>query len=103
MNVIVGIIDEKMKIFLKTSKFKTQALVIDKMCNIKYLTDPINLYIPFGKINKVGIVDKTLVHVEELVITANVKKILYGNAENKEFLEKISKLYDINLIYLNIE
>ena len=47
------------------------------MCNVKYLTDPISLYIPFDKINKVGLVENTFVHVEEFVITANIKRIYF--------------------------
>lgn len=103
MNIIVGVIDDRMKYFLKTSKFQNQSLVIDKMCNVKYLTDPIRLYIPFGKINKVGLVENTFVHVEELVISANVKKIFYGNLENKEQLERISRIYKIDIEQINIK
>ncbi len=103
MNIIVGVIDDRMKYFLKTSKFQNQSLVIDKMCNVKYLTDPIRLYIPFGKINKVGLVENTFVHVEELVISANVKKIFYGNLENKEQLERISRIYNVVIEQINIK
>ena len=103
MNIIVGVIDDRMKYFLKTSKFQNQTLVIDKMCNVKYLTDPIRLYIPFGKINKVGLVENTFVHVEELVISTNVKKIFYGNLENKEQLERISRIYKIDIEQINIK
>ena len=98
MNVIVGILDNKMRMFIKGTKFNKQTLLIDKMCNIKYLTDPINLYIPFGKINSVGLVEKTMVHVEELLISSNVKRIYYGNSDNKNFLEKMCNLYDVEII-----
>ena len=90
MNVIVGKLDGKMRKFLIDQKFSSGALVIDKMCNVKYLTDPINLYIPFDRINKIGLVEDTFVHVEELIISANVKRIFYGNIINENILKKIS-------------
>ena len=103
MNVIVGKLDNKMRKFLIDQKFSSGALVIDKMCNVKYLTDPISLYIPFDKINKVGLVENTFVHIEEFVITANIKRIYYGNQLNESVLMRISQIYNIELQYINIK
>lgn len=101
MNVIVGNIDDKMKKFIIKSKFDASTIIINKMCNVKYITEPINLFIPFDKINNVGIINNTLVHLEELLISANVKKIFYGVIDDKEKYEKLSLIYNIDVIYIN--
>ena len=103
MNVIVGVVDDKMRAYLKQSKFDKKTIVIDKMCNVKYLTEPIHLYIPFGKINKIGLVENTFVHVEELVISANVIHIYYGNILNEEKLKRISNLFEVPVTCIDIK
>ena len=101
MNLIIGNINQEMKTFIRNHNFKANTLVINKMCNVKYLTDAITLYIPFGIINRFGLVSDTMVHVEELLISLNVKKIYYGDVRNKEILNKLSNMYCVEIELLN--
>ena len=103
LNVIVGNVDEKMKKFIIKNKFSSPSIIINKMCNVKYLTEPINLFIPFGRINKAGLIENTLVHVEELLISANVKKIFYGVLEDLDKYERFSDLYEVNIEYQEVK
>ena len=101
MNLIIGNINQEMKTFIRNHNFTTNTLVINKMCNVKYLTDAITLYIPFGIINRFGLVSDTMVHVEELLISLNVKKIYYGDVRNQEILNKLSNMYCVEIELLN--
>lgn len=87
--------------FLRTQNFTEKTLVINKICNVKYLTEPVVIYIPFGVINKYGIVNNTMVHLEELLITLNVLKIYYGDERNIEYLNKLKDIYGVDFIKIN--
>ena len=100
MNIIVGNVDEKMKKFLVKNKFDSPTIIINKMCNVKYLTEPIKLFIPYDKINKVGLINNTLVHLEELLISTNVKEIYYGVLEDEDKYLKLANMYDVKIKYL---
>ena len=101
MNLIVGNVTEEMKKFIKKQKFTTDTLIINKMCNVKYITEPIILYIPFGLINRFGLLNDTMVHIEELFITLNIKKVYYGDIKNKTHLLKLSKMYSVEIELLD--
>lgn len=102
MNVIIGKVDDKMKKFIRNQKLVTYTIVIDKMCNVKYITDPINVFIPFNRITKIGLVEGTLVHLPELAISTNIIKIYYSNLNNKEYLDKFAKQYNLKIEYLDL-
>lgn len=87
--------------FLRKQNFTEKTLVINKICNVKYLTEPVVIYIPFGVINKYGIVNNTMVHLEELLITLNVLKIYYGDERNIEYLNKLKDIYGVDFIKIN--
>lgn len=89
-----------MKKFIVKNKFQSPTIIINKMCNIKYITEPVTLFIPFDKINKVGLISNTLVHLEELLISTNVKTIYYGVFEDKEKYQKLANLYNVKIEYL---
>lgn len=101
MNIIIGNMDARLKEFIKQQNFTSQTLVINKMCNVKYITEPINLYIPYGIVNKYGLVNNTMVHLEELLISANVIKIFYGDEANKEYMEKINRMFFVKIEKIN--
>lgn len=103
MNIVLGNMNENIKSFLKKEKIKSPTLVINKMCNVKYITDPIRIYIPFGKINNAGLLENTMVHIEELIITTNVIKIYYGDKRNDEFFKRIKDIYKVDVERLNIK
>ena len=81
--------------------FTEKTLVINKICNVKYLTEPVVIYIPFGVIKKYGIVSNTMVHLEELLITLNVLKVYYGDERNIEYLYKLKDIYGVDFIKIN--
>lgn len=87
--------------FLRKQNFTVKTLVINKICNVKYLTEPVVIYIPFGVINKYGIVNNTMVHLEELLITLNVLKVYYGDERNIEYLNKLKDIYGVDFIKIN--
>lgn len=99
MNLVIGIPNKETIEFVRKMNFKDKTIIINKICNIKFLTENVDLYIPFKKINRVGLVDGTMVHLEELIITLNVKKIYYSNSE--EYIQKMSKRYNVEIEKLN--
>ena len=103
MKLIIGIMDNRMKNFIKTNNFGSKIMLINKMCNIKTIKDEVDVIIPFGFINEYGLVSNTSVHIYELIMTLNVNKILYGNITNKTILEKISKEYNISIEYISLK
>lgn len=101
MNLVIGNVDYQMTKFLRKQNFTEKTLVINKICNVKYLTEPVVIYIPFGVINKYGIVNNTMVHLEELLITLNVLKVYYGDERNIEYLNKLKDIYGVDFIKIN--
>lgn len=101
LNIIIGNVDSSMQEFIKKEKFASRTLVINKMCNVKYITEPVVIYVPFGVINKYGLVENTMVHFEELLISLNVVKVFYGNKKNIELMNKFETLFNVKTQILN--
>ena len=102
MNIVIGNLNDDIKRFLRKEKIKSPTLVINKMCNVKYITNPIYVYIPYGRINKAGLLENTMVHIEELIITTNVIKIYYGDKRNDEFFKRIKDIYKVDVERINV-
>ena len=103
MKLIIGIMDNRMKNFIKINNFDSKIMLINKMCNIKTIKDEVDVIIPFGFINEYGLISNTTVHIYELVMTLKVNKILYGNISNTLILEKISNEYNIPVEYFSLK
>ncbi len=103
MKLIIGIMDDRMKNFIKVNNFDSKIIVINKMCNIKTIKDEVDVIIPFGFVNEYGIISNTSVHIYELIMTLKVNKILYGNISNKIILDKISNDYSIPVDYISLK
>ena len=103
MKLIIGIMDNRMKNFIKVNNFDSKIIVINKMCNIKTIKDEVDVIIPFGFVNEYGIISNTSVHIYELIMTLKVNKILYGNISNKIILDKISNDYSIPVDYISLK
>lgn len=101
MTIVIGNLDNNMRMFLKKYIINDQIILANKICNIKYIKTPVNIVIPFSKIISSGLLSGTMVHFEELLITLDVKKIYYGNYNNKELMDKFSKSYNIETEYLD--
>ena len=103
MKLIIGMMDNRMKTFIKNNEFNSKILLISKMCNVKTIKEDVEIIIQFGIINGNYIVSNTLVHIYELIISLNVKKITYGNILNKNVLEKISIEFNIPVHYIDLK
>lgn len=102
MILIVGNMDKQLQNFVRRSTFKERMMVINKMCNVKTITDDVDVLIPFQIVLKNGLVSNTAVHLEELVISLNVRKIIYTNAYNQMIMEHLGKTYNVQTEYLDL-
>lgn len=101
MTIVIGNLDNNMRMFLKKYVINDQIILANKICNIKYIKTPVDIVIPFSKIISSGLLSGTMVHFEELLITLNVKKVYYGNYNNKDLMDKFSSSYNIEIEYLD--
>ena len=85
MKLIVGNMSNAIKDFIKRNNFTEHVLVINKMCNVKTIKEPVDVIIPFGYLTDVGLISNTLVHLEELIMSVDVKSIKYGNKQRKNW------------------
>lgn len=95
MKLIIGNMNNAMKDFIKRNNFTEHIMVINKMCNVKTIKETVDVIIPFGYLTDNGLISNTLVHLEELIMSIDVKSIKYGNNINKEKMNTISKKYNI--------
>lgn len=102
MKLIIGSMSIKLRDFLKKYQFSDRILVINKMCNVKTIKNSVDVIIPFGKVEPSGLITNTQVHLEELLMSINVKSIKYGNPSAKNMIEKISKKYEIPCSYIDL-
>ncbi len=102
MILIIGNMDKQLQNFVKNSKFSKRMMIINKMCNVKTINEDVDLIVPFQIILKNGLVSSTAVHLEELVITLNVRKIVYTNIYNKQIMDYLEKTYHVETEYLNL-
>lgn len=103
MIIIIGNLNKKTTDFIKKSKFSKKMIVVNKMCNIKYIKEDVEVIIPYEIILNSGIVSNTLVHLEELIITLNVKKIYYTNSYNHKIMNYLSSTYNVPVTHLNLD
>ena len=54
MKLIVGNMSNAIKDFIKRNNFTEHVLVINKMCNVKTIKEPVDVIIPFGYLTDVG-------------------------------------------------
>lgn len=101
MKIVIGNLDNNMKLFLKKYSFNDKVILANKICNIKYIKTPVDIVIPFSKILNSGLLSNTMVHFEELLITLNINKVYYGNYNNKDMMEKFSKEYGVDIEYID--
>ena len=99
MKLIVGNMSNAIKDFIKRNNFTEHVLVINKLCNVKTIKEPVDVIIPFGYLTDVGLISNTLVHLEELIMSVDVKSIKYGNMVNREKIDLISR-FQLPLAFL---
>lgn len=102
MKLVIGNMDKKTIDFIKKSTFSEKMLIINKMCNVKTIKEDVDVIIPYNIILNSGIISNTMVHLEELIITLNIRKIYYSNSYNIKKMEYLSKMYNIECIKFDI-
>lgn len=102
MILIIGSMDKRLQQFIKNNNFSEKFQVINKMCNIKTITQNVKVIVPFQIVLKNGIVSNTAVHLEELIISLNVDKIIYTNIYNKEVMDYFTRVYNVKTEYLDL-
>lgn len=102
MKLLIGNMDNKMKEFIKHAKFTERMMMINKMCNVKTIKEDVDVIIPYGIINQFGLISSTHVHLEELLISLNVRKLYYTNSFNTTILERLKTKYHFELFFIPI-
>lgn len=102
MILIIGNMNKRITEFIKKSKFTERMKVINKMCNVKYIKEEVKVIVPFEIILNSGIISNTLVHLEELIITLNVKEIVFTNSYNNNMMNILSNRYNVPIKYINL-
>lgn len=98
MIVIIGVMDNRMKDFIKNHKFYDKIIVAYKICNIKHIKDECDVIIPFGYIMKSDIISNTYIQFYELLLTLNIEKVYYYNDYNINRLKSIADEFNVEVI-----
>lgn len=96
MNIIIGNHND-----LRLNRLKQEipnSIVTDTYCDLKRITEPVIIIIPYEKVNSNGFVNNTEISLDELLLKMNVSKIVYGNIANKEIMNNITNNYHIKTI-----
>ena len=102
MKLIVANMSYRLRDFIKKYQFTSKVMVINKMCNVKTIKEIVDVIIPFGKVENNGLISATQVHLEELLMTINVNKIIYSNPKAENELTNIANKYGVKLEYLDL-
>ena len=98
MIIIIGVMDNRMKNFIKSHKFNDKIIVAYKICNIKHIKEECDVIIPFGYLMSNDLISNTYIQFYELMLTLNIKKIYYYNDYNIERLRKIANEFSAEII-----
>ena len=96
--LILGLVDNRMRDFIKGHKFHDRFMIIHKICNVKHLKEDVEVIIPFGFIDKYDNVSNTYIQMYEFLLTLNVKKIYYYNEHNINRLKELASEFNVELI-----
>lgn len=95
MKLIVGNMSSRLQEFIRKHHFTNRIMVINKMCNVKIIKDEVDIIIPFGYVLDNGLINNTMVHLEELLMSVDAKSIKYGNSFHEEKLIEIANKYNV--------
>ncbi len=96
MNIIIG---NKNDLRLRRlNREIPNSLVTDTYCDLKRITEPVILIIPYEKVNNNGFVNNTEISLDELLLKMNVQKIVYGNINNRDIMNNFTNNYHIKTI-----
>ena len=98
MIIIIGVMDNRMKEFIKSHKFHDRVILAYKICNIKHIKDSCEVIIPFGYIIDNDLISNTYIQLYELLLTLNVIKLYYYNDYNINRLISIANEFNVEVI-----
>lgn len=98
MIIIIGVMDNRMRKFIKEHEFYDKVIVAYKICNIKHLKGPCEVVIPFGYIMNNDLISNTYIQFYELLLTLDIKRIYYYNEYNIERLKRIADEFNVEVI-----
>lgn len=98
MIIIIGVMDNRMREFIKNHKFHDKIVVAYKICNIKHLKGDCEVIIPFGYIMNNDLISNTYIQLYELLLTLDVKKIYYYNEHNVDRLKSLACEFNVEVI-----
>lgn len=70
------------------------AILTSEMCGIKNLKEEVEIFIPYERILENGMITNTIIFIEEVLLTLNVKKVFISQ-ENSEYIKNIASYYDV--------
>lgn len=104
MILVVGYMDERMRKFIRKAQFHEPFMVIQKMCYVKKIHEPVVLFLPYAVVMPdTGLISSTFIPMEELLMSISIKKIYYGNAANKETFEKLQNKYGVEFVWFDLQ
>ncbi len=100
MILVIGVMDLRMKEFLKNNVFDDHVKVIYKMCDVKLIKEKTKVVIPFGFVQDSGLINNTYVHFYELLLMLNVTEVIYYNSYNESKLKSICDEFNVRYLKL---
>lgn len=98
MIIIIGVMDNRMKEFIKSHKFHDRVILAYKICNIKHIKESCEVIIPFGYLMDNDLISNTYIQLYELLLTLNVIKLYYYNDYNINRLKSIANEFNVEVI-----
>lgn len=95
INLIIGVMDQRMKKYITNNSFDGKVKIIYKMCDVKNIKDEVKVIIPFGFMLDTGLISNTYIHFYELLMSLNAKEVIYSNSYNESKLIKIANEFHI--------
>lgn len=98
MIIIIGVMDNRMRDFIKSHKFHDKIVVAYKICNIKHIKEECDVIIPFGYLMENELISNTYIQLYELLLTLNIKNLYYYNEHNINRLKSYADEFGVLLI-----
>ena len=102
MKLIIANMSPNLQAFIRKHHFSGKTMIINKMCNVKFIKGPVDVIIPFGYVTESGLISNTIVHLEELLMTVDVTSIKYGSSYLESRFIEVANKYDIEIEKIDI-
>lgn len=95
MNIIIGRPSSEMNDFME--KVQEPKMLVKDICKIKFLKDPITIFIPFSNYQKNGFIENTGLFLEEALLMLKVREVIYLKKDNATSLEELCHKYQVKM------